>query len=159
MKHTFLLFSILALFAVKGQTQTNIADSNSNRETLNEYMNLNNISVWAGWKLGNVIKVSGIIKYGNSLEKTESEKKYLVVRKIDEILLDSSKTIGIGYDQELFSRFKNNDTVTFLGYITGGYTGIPDFNDYDLEYWSGVSFHFELYFVVLKESDEIKKKE
>lgn len=120
---------------------------------------LNNIKVWEGWKLGNVIKVSGIIEYGNPLSKADYEKRYLIVNKIDEILLDSSQTMQIVYDENLFSRLKNNDTVTFLGYVKGGYDGIPNFNDYDLEYWQDVEFHFALYFIVLKEGVEMNKKE
>jgi hypothetical protein len=121
--------------------------------------NLNNIKVWEGWKLGNVIKVSGIIKYGDTLTKADGEKRYLIVQKIDEQPLDSSRTIKISYNKESFSKLNNGDTVMLLGYVSGGYNGIPNSNDYDIEYWQDMPFHFDLYFVVLKEGDEIKNKE
>ena len=137
-----LLFAVFSMFSFKVFSQDDF----------------NNIKIWEGWKLGNVIKVSGIIKYGNPLLKDDYEKRRLFVQKIDEIPLASSQTIQIAYDKDLFSRLKNNDTVTFLGYVSGGYSGIPKSNDYDIEYWTDVGFHFALYFVVLKEGDEIKKK-
>lgn len=120
---------------------------------------VNNIKIWDGWKLGNVIKVSGIIKYGNPLLKSDEENRYLNVQYIDDKLLDSSRTIQIAFNKELFSKLENNKTITLLGYLSGGYSGIPDFNNYDLEYWQDKAFHFEYYFVVLKEGDDIKKKQ
>ncbi|OFX34496.1 MAG: hypothetical protein A2X08_10325 [Bacteroidetes bacterium GWA2_32_17] len=121
--------------------------------------NINNIKVWDGWKLGNIIKVSGVIKYGNPLLKSDEENRYLIVQKIDNQLLDSSRTIQISYNKELFQKLENNKTITLLGYVSGSFCGIPDFNNYDLEYWQDESFHFKFYFIVLKEGEGIKEKE
>lgn len=121
--------------------------------------NFNNIKVWDGWKLGNVIKVSGVIKYGNPLLKSDEENRYLIVQKIDDKHLDSSRTIQISFNKELFQKLENNKTITLLGYVSGSYCGIPDFNNYDLEYWQDESFHFKFYFIVLKEGEGVKKSE
>jgi hypothetical protein len=120
--------------------------------------NLNNIEVWEGWKIGNVIKVSGIIKYGNPLMKSDGEERYLIVQKIDEQPIDSSRTIKISCNPESLLKMNNCDTVTLLGYVSGGYFGIPNSNDYDIEYWQDKPFHFDLFFVVLKNDDEIRKE-
>lgn len=121
---------------------------------------LSNIKIWEGWKIGNVIKISGSVKYGNPLIKADEDKRYLVVKKIDDIALESSRSIEILYHKEFFSTLKDGETVTLLGYVSGGFHGIPKFNDYDLEYWQDASFQFDLYFVVLKVGDAIivKKK-
>jgi len=114
---------------------------------------LNTIKAWEGWKLGNVIKVSGSVKFGNEVTKAGGYTRYLIVNKIDGKPIDSSRTIQISYDEDLFSTLKNNDTITFLGYVSGSYCGIPDFNDYKIEYWQDEQFHFEFYFVFLKDDD------
>jgi hypothetical protein len=120
--------------------------------------NLNTIKIWEGWKIGNVIKVSGTIKYGDPMHKGEEDKRYLVVQSIDDKALESEKTIEILYHKELFSKIKDGEALALLGYASGGFSGIPNFNDYDLEYWQDKLFGFSLYFVVLKMGEEIKMK-
>lgn len=111
---------------------------------------LNNIKIWEGWKTGNVIKVAGIIKYGDTLTKTDGENRYIEVQKIDGQVLESYKTIKIGHNQELFANLKNEQAVELLGYVSGGFSGMPSANNHKIEYWQDEAFHFELYFIVLK---------
>ncbi len=120
--------------------------------------NFNTIKIWEGWKTGSVIKVYGTIKYGDPKYKGEEDKRFLVVQQIDDIKPDAIKSIEISYHKELFSKAKDGEAVTFLGYVSGGFRGIPNFGNYDLEYWQDKSFGFSLYFIVLKMGDEIKMK-
>jgi hypothetical protein len=120
--------------------------------------NFDNIKIWEGWKTGSLIKVNGTIKYGDQNYKGEEDKRYLVVQTIDDVKPDDSKTIEISYNKELFSKAKDGENVTLLGYVSGGLGGIPNFGDYELEYWQDKSFCFSLYLVVLKMGDEIKMK-
>jgi hypothetical protein len=141
MRSAILFFTFFILFVLPGKTQTVIANFNAKLDT----------TIWAGWKLGNVIKVTGIVKYGDSSLK-ENGKRYILVQKIDGAALNPDKKIEIFYDEELFKKLKNNESVTLLGYVSGGYYGVPNFNNYYDEslLWQGVGFGFSLDFVVIK---------
>jgi hypothetical protein len=145
MRHTLFLFVILALIAFNGQAQTN-PDGNKSF-TFND---LNNIRIWSGWKLGNAIEVTGIVRFGSSLNKGEEEKRYVVVQKIDGVVLDSARKIEIRYDEAFFPGLENNNVQTILGYVSGEYSGMPNANNYKFMAWQDKDFHFELFFVVLR---------
>lgn len=104
-----------------------------------------------GHPLGQILTVTGTVHEGNPRSKAEAEQLLLQVTKVNQKILTKPIDVRLAFFSfNQSSMPKSGETVTYVGYESGSFEGIPAAAFKWMPAVATTDFHFALYFQVCK---------